>query len=934
MIFFDRLFLNCSVLGQSVETEAGPNDYNFLIITHPDFEAQANLLAQWKKQKGIKTKVITTDITGGTASEIKSYIEAEYNNFSIDSVLLLGDAEFIPTNYQTTHPYHGIETGTDLYFATVAGADYIPDISIGRIPVDTSAEAETVINKIVNYEKNPVSDPNFYENITVGAYFQDRRKWTPASGWIPPDGYEDRRFVLTSEEIRDFLLAEGYNVDRIYTTEPSITPTNYNNGSYNAGTPLPVELLRANSFPWNGNRTDVSNGISSGRLIVNHRNHGADRNDGYPFTGWGDPYYDHTDISTLTNGELLPLVFSINCETGWFDGETDAYTTRNFESFSELFLLQPAGGAVGVIGSARVSYSGYNDDMAKGFYDAIWPNFMSGYGSGSPIYRMGSVLNYGKIYMSTVRGEGIIRKTEFEEFHYFGDPTMEIWTDIPQDLTVYHDSVIPSDATSYEVEVKQKISEDNYVPLDGALVTLTKDGNIIGTATSSNGVATVDFGGTLPTTGHYDEYIQVTVTKHNYRPYIGRTTVLEPFEHINVADCLGESGFAVTAAIINNLGLIDWTGTLADWSNTTASADCSAINNFVTANPSLFSDDGADYSARNVQTILEHFTGDGDFNWDGQHTLPGEDSSAIGGPFNWAVIENTDVHEVMYAMANWHFINGYGITVPTKGDYKHWITVEIASASAPFAVSGGVDKDKVDIEGFWVDNPGANKDKEFVAANVWIDTNNPYYQPINGKYQAVIEPPAEEGSATLRSSEGLQDASPDIIDAAVAGISEFGLTKNTKFNEAYNDTQPGMPVFVTRTDGGDDYYLVPFMKPDGRVTVVARVKDGDHGKFKGVAYNYNVDGRVEYPIDPTQTTDPLTHYWENGLEHSLYHPIQPDLDENGCIDRADLYIILAEIRGPAPHDSSYDLNGDGAVNIADARKLVTLFTNSRGAACP
>ncbi len=143
-----------------------------------------------------------------------------------------------------------------------------------------------------------------------------------------------------------------------------------------------------------------------------------------------------------------------------------------------------------------------------------------------------------------------------------------------------------------------------------------------------------------------------------------------------------------------------------------------------------------------------------------------------------------------------------------------------------------------------------------------------------------------------------------------------------------------MPVFVTRTDGGDDYYLVPFMKPDGRVTVVARVKDGDHGKFKGVAYNYNVDGRVEYPIDPTQTTDPLTHYWENGLEHSLYHPIQPDLDENGCIDRADLYIILAEIRGPAPHDSSYDLNGDGAVNIADARKLVTLFTNSRGAACP
>ena len=30
----------------------------------------------------------------------------------------------------------------------------------------------------------------------------------------------------------------------------------------------------------------------------------------------------------------------------------------------------------------------------------------------------------------------------------------------------------------------------------------------------------------------------------------------------------------------------------------------------------------------------------------------------------------------------------------------------------------------------------------------------------------------------------------------------------------------------------------------------------------------------------------------------------------------------------------YDINGDGVVNIADARRLVLFFTNPRGLGCP
>jgi hypothetical protein len=64
------------------------------------------------------------------------------------------------------------------------------------------------------------------------------------------------------------------------------------------------------------------------------------------------------------------------------------------------------------------------------------------------------------------------------------------------------------------------------------------------------------------------------------------------------------------------------------------------------------------------------------------------------------------------------------------------------------------------------------------------------------------------------------------------------------------------------------------------------------------------------------------------------YSMQGDLDGNRCVDRDDLSIILADIRGSEPHNACFDLNSDSKVNIADARKLVLLFTNKpRGTPC-
>ncbi|VAW52546.1 hypothetical protein MNBD_GAMMA06-633 [hydrothermal vent metagenome] len=61
--------------------------------------------------------------------------------------------------------------------------------------------------------------------------------------------------------------------------------------------------------------------------------------------------------------------------------------------------------------------------------------------------------------------------------------------------------------------------------------------------------------------------------------------------------------------------------------------------------------------------------------------------------------------------------------------------------------------------------------------------------------------------------------------------------------------------------------------------------------------------------------------------------ITGDFNGDDCVDRADYQILIADVRNQESNNLEYDLNNDGVVNRADARTLVGLFTNPRGAAC-
>jgi len=484
--FYQNVFSNWEgFVDNEILVEISNPQYNsredgceYLIVTHPDFYEQAKELSDWKHIQGWNTKLVNITDIGSTSTELCQYIQNAYDTWhpSPSYLLLVGDDEFIPTNYKSS-------AASDLWYATVNGTDYYADMFYGRISVDNADQAEIVVQKIINYEQDPPSQDSFYNNMVVAAYFQDDEQ----------NGYETRRFVRTSEEIRDYLLSNDYEVERVYVTESYITPTHYNNGYYGNGEPLPDELLRP-TFAWDGDANDIINAVEDGVFILNHRDHGGE-------DGWGDPYFDSTHVEGLTNGELLPVVFSINCLTGQFD---------NYECFCEIFLRKEDAGAVAVFGASRVSYSGYNDYLARGFYDAQWPDFDEEIGDDSHLYTLGEILNYGKFYMANTWGDiwGYEEYT-FELFHVFGDPTMHIWTAEPQNLTVDHIGVVPYGQSMYEVTVN---SGDE--PIDGALVCMYQpDGAYAKGMTDSSGFVELELDVELP-----NEF-QLTVSAHNHLIY-------------------------------------------------------------------------------------------------------------------------------------------------------------------------------------------------------------------------------------------------------------------------------------------------------------------------------------------------------------------------------------------------------------------------------
>ncbi len=391
---------------------------DYLIITTNEYSNAALRFGEWKKLLGFNVHTAISDTWN--PDSIKNIVQNTYHEFpDLRYLLIIGDHEDVPGNTSTLETPHI----TDLYYGCLNGEnDYTPELSRGRISVSSLDEANIVIDKIINYEKNPPTKTSFYNTGLNCAYFQDNNN----------DGYANRRFAETSEDIRNYLVSLGKCVERVYYTEPNINPTNWNRKDFSNGDTIPFDLLKPN-FAWDGDSADILNAINDGRFYVLHRDHGNP-------TSWGSPNFGICDINQLSNENLLPIVFSINCETGKFD-------YNNGICFTEAFLRKQNGGSVAIFGATANSYSGYNDAMAIGMFDAIWniPGLRVEIGRNCPLgdlsplpsYRLGDILDRGLYRMRKTYGarNTIYSKYHCEIFHCFGDPSMRIYTSQPTEFS-------------------------------------------------------------------------------------------------------------------------------------------------------------------------------------------------------------------------------------------------------------------------------------------------------------------------------------------------------------------------------------------------------------------------------------------------------------------------------------------------------------------
>jgi hypothetical protein len=256
-----------------------------LIIANDPWVGTIQPFADHKSALGIPTTVVSVSSIGNNATSIKNYIQNMYNTSDLAFVLLVGDSQHIASPLDGSDP-------CDPQYAKVAGADDYPDIFVGRFSAETSAQVETQMQRVIEYELGFAPTQDWYWKGTGIASNQG-----PGD-----DGEYDNEH---EDNIRDLLLANGYtHVDQIYDPTASAA--------------------------------QVANVLNDGRGVVNYTGHGSSQS-------WSSSGFSSSDVNALTNNGMLPFIWSVACVNGDFDGQT---------CFAEAWLRatnsgQPSG-AVGV----------------------------------------------------------------------------------------------------------------------------------------------------------------------------------------------------------------------------------------------------------------------------------------------------------------------------------------------------------------------------------------------------------------------------------------------------------------------------------------------------------------------------------------------------------------------------------------------------------
>lgn len=331
---------------------------DMVIVTHPKFLPAAGRLADFRRSHdGLTVTVATIDqvyneFSSGSCdvTAIRDYMKYLYdgeNGSRLKYLLLVGKGTFDYKNitgagtnfvpiYQSRNSIHPINSySSDDYYGFLdddegewredTSGDHLMDIGVGRFPVVTLQEAEDIVSKLIHYDSAPEA-------------FGDWRKEV----FFIADDEDNNAHQLDADKLATYLENDydRFNVNKLYLDA-------FPQQSFPTGEKAPRMNQALNEM------------IEKGALIVNYTGHGN-------MDQWADEQiFDLVMINNLKNLNKLPLFVTATCEFGRHDHATK-------RSGGEYLLINPNGGAIGLVTTSRAVYSNDNYTLNKAFYRAVF----------------------------------------------------------------------------------------------------------------------------------------------------------------------------------------------------------------------------------------------------------------------------------------------------------------------------------------------------------------------------------------------------------------------------------------------------------------------------------------------------------------------------------------------------------------------------------
>ncbi len=326
---------------QSLQMTGSFTGADYVMIAPADFiPALGNLIAL-RRSQGLTVAVENVqaiyDVYGDGRPDpaaIRAYLAHAYAAWTPRPtyVLLVGDGSFDPKRYRVDSPPTFIppyladvdpwagEAAADNRYVTVDGVDNLPDMLIGRLPVKTLTETQTVVDKIVQYETNPFPG-GWNANVT----------------FVADNADEAGNFAAASDVIATTYVTVPFTPQRIYYTPPATTITTTHQA--------------------------VLNVFNIGALIIQYTGHSS-------WQQWAAERFFHLDdLSALHNDRRWPIVIEMTCFTGAFQ--------RPEPTLDAGLLTLKNGGAVATWGATGLGVNTGHSSLDDGFFQAVFSDTVS-----------------------------------------------------------------------------------------------------------------------------------------------------------------------------------------------------------------------------------------------------------------------------------------------------------------------------------------------------------------------------------------------------------------------------------------------------------------------------------------------------------------------------------------------------------------------------